>query len=204
MNKRQLKEIVVQQREELKKKDRGIERENLEEIGRYLKIPHVLIISGVRRSGKSTLLTQIMSEWYDCQFYYLNFEDERLISFSAEEDFELLYQVFLELYGEQKTFFFDEIQNVSGWERFVRRMYERDNKFVITGSNARLLSRELATHLTGRNLVTEIYPFSFREFLRLNKAEPGENFEYITEERAKIAKHLSSYIEDGGFPEYLI
>ena len=65
MNKRQLKEIVVQQREELKRKDRGIERENLEEIGRYLKIPHVLIISGVRRSGKSTLLTQIMSEWYD-------------------------------------------------------------------------------------------------------------------------------------------
>ena len=62
MNKRQLKEIVVQQREELKRKDRGIERENLEEIGRYLKIPHVLIISGVRRSGKSTLLTQIMSE----------------------------------------------------------------------------------------------------------------------------------------------
>ncbi len=177
MNKRQLKEIVVQQREELNRKDRGIKRENLEEIGRYLKIPHILIISGVRRSGKSTLLTQIMSEWFDCQFYYLNFEDERLISFSAEDDFDLLYQVFLELYGEQKTFFFDEIQNVSGWERFVRRMYERDNKFVITGSN--------------------------KEFLRFNGAEPGENFEYITEERAKIAKHLSSYIEDGGFPEYL-
>ncbi|NOQ33162.1 MAG: AAA family ATPase [Methanosarcinales archaeon] len=200
---RQLKEIVVQQREELKKKDMGIERENLEEIGRYLKIPHVLIISGVRRSGKSTLLTQIMSEWYDEQFYYLNFEDERLISFSAESDFDLLYQVFLELYGEQKTFFFDEIQNVSGWERFVRRMYERDNKFVITGSNARLLSRELATHLTGRHLAKEIYPFSFREFLRLNMAEPEENFEYIAEEKAKIAKHLAQYIEDGGFPEYL-
>lgn len=179
MNKRQLKEIVVQQREELKKKDRGIERENLGAIGRYLKIPHVLIISGVRRSGKSTLLTQIMSEWLDCQFYYLNFEDERLISFSAEEDFNLLYQVFLELYGEQKTFFFDEIQNVSGWERFVRRMYERGSKFIITGSNARLLSRELATHLTGRNLAKEIYPFSFKEFLRLKGAEPGENFEYI-------------------------
>jgi predicted AAA+ superfamily ATPase len=69
----------------------------------------------------------------------------------------------------------DEIQNVSGWERFVRRMYERDNKFVITGSNARLLSRELATHLTGRHLAKEIYPFSFREFLRLRGAEPGEN-----------------------------
>ncbi|MEA3324640.1 MAG: AAA family ATPase [Euryarchaeota archaeon] len=96
-----------------------------------------------------------------------------------------------------------EIQNVSGWERFVRRMYERDKKFVITGSNARLMSRELATHLTGRHLAKEIYPFSFKEFLRLNDAEPGENFEYITEERAKITKHLSQYVEDGGFPEYL-
>ena len=79
INKRQLKEIVVQQREDLKRKDRGIKRENLGEIGKYLKIPHVLIISGVRQSGKSTLLTPIMSEWFDEQFYYLNFEDGRLI-----------------------------------------------------------------------------------------------------------------------------
>jgi len=131
MNTRQLKEIVVQQREELKEKDRGIERESLGEIRKYLKIPHVVIISGVRRSGKSTLLTQIISEWFDEQFYYLNFEDERLISFSAEEDFDMLYQVFLELYGEQRTFFLDEIQNVQGWERFVRRIYERGFKFFI-------------------------------------------------------------------------
>lgn len=88
MNTRQLKEIVVQQREELKEKDRGIARESLEEIRKYLKIPHVVIISGVRRSGKSTLLTQIISQWFDEKFYYLNFEDERLISFSAEEDFD--------------------------------------------------------------------------------------------------------------------
>nr|CBH38632.1 hypothetical protein BSM_21090 [uncultured archaeon] len=97
----------------------------------YLKIPHVVIISGVRRSGKSTLLTQIISGWFDEQFYYLNFEDERLISFSAEEDFDMLYQVFLELYGEQRTFFLDEIQNVQGWGRFVRRIYERGFKFFI-------------------------------------------------------------------------
>ena len=83
MNKRQLKEIVVQQREELQEKDRGIKRESFGAIKRYLEIPHVLILSGVRRSGKSTLLTQILSQWFDEQFYYLNFEDERLISFSA-------------------------------------------------------------------------------------------------------------------------
>jgi predicted AAA+ superfamily ATPase len=203
MNKRQLKEIVVQQREELKEKDRGIERESLGEIRKYLKIPHVVIISGVRRSGKSTLLTQIMSEWFDEQFYYLNFEDERLISFSAEEDFDILYQVFLELYGEQRTFFLDEIQNVFGWERFVRRMHDRGFKFFITGSNARLLSRELATHLTGRHLMKEIYPFSFMEFLRFKKVELKENLEYLTEERVKIMKNCAQYVEDGGFPEYL-
>jgi len=203
MNTRQLKEIVVQQREELKEKDRGIERESLGEIRKYLKIPHVVIISGVRRSGKSTLLTQIISQWFDENFYYLNFEDERLISFSVEEDFNKLYQAFLELYGEQRTFFLDEIQNVRGWERFVRRMYERGFKFFITGSNARLLSRELATHLTGRHLMMEIYPFSFREFLRFKKIGLKENFEYITEEQVKIKKYLAQYIEDGGFPEYL-
>jgi hypothetical protein len=162
MDKKQLKEIVIQQRIEIEKKDRGIERDDLKEIERYLKIPHVLIISGVRRSGKSTLLTQIMSEWFDQDYYYISFEDERLISFCAQEDFDVLYQVFLELYGEKKTFFLDEIQNVSGWERFVRRMYEREFKFIITGSNAKLLSFELATHLTGRHLTKEIYPFSFR------------------------------------------
>ncbi len=90
MNTRQLKEIVVQQREELKEKDRGIERGSLGEIRTYLKIPHAVIISGVRRSGKSTLLTQIISQWFDEKFYYLNFEDERLISFSAEEDFDFV------------------------------------------------------------------------------------------------------------------
>ena len=203
MNTRQLKEIVVQQREEINEKDRGIAREGLDGIRTYLKIPHAVIISGVRWSGKSTLLTQIISRWFGEQFYYLNFEDERLISFSAEEDFERLYQVFLELFGAQRTFFLDEIQNVPGWERFVRRMYERGFKFFITGSNARLLSRELATHLTGRHLMKEIYPFSFREFLRFKKIELKENFEYRTEERVKIITALSQYIEDGGFPEYL-
>ncbi len=76
-------------------------------------------------------------------------------------------------------------------------------KFFITGSNARLLSRELATHLTGRHLMKEIYPFSFREFLRFKKIGLKENFEYITEEQVKIKKNLAQYIEDGGFPEYL-
>lgn len=203
INKRLLKEIVVQQRVDLLKKDKGLERGSLGDVEKYLKLPHILIISGVRRSGKSTLLTQIISKHFDDNFYYLNFEDERLISFSAEEDFDNLYQIFLELYGNQKTFFFDEVQNISGWERFVRRMYDKNFKFFITGSNARLLSKELATHLTGRHLMIELYPFSFREFLKFKKIEVKQNFEYLPEEKAKLKRNLFQYLKKGGFPEYL-
>ncbi|VVB93601.1 AAA domain protein [uncultured archaeon] len=203
MNLRLLKEIVVQQKTELGKKEKGLERDSLREIEKYLKLPHAVVIIGVRRCGKSTLLTQIMAKHFREDFYYLNFEDERLIQFSATDDFNNLYQVYLELYGKYKTFFFDEIQNIEGWERFVRRMSDSGFKFFITGSNAKLLGRELATHLTGRHLTREIYPFSFTEFLGFNDVTVGKNLEYLTEERAMIKKALFQYIENGGFPEYL-
>ncbi len=203
MNIRILKEIIVQQKTELDRKERGLERDSLKDIEKYLKLPHAVVIIGVRRSGKSTLLTQIITKHFKEDYYYLNFEDERLIQFSARDDFDTLYQAYLELYGRHETFFFDEIQNIDGWERFVRRMSDIGFKFFITGSNARLLSRELATHLTGRHLTSEIYPFSFMEFLEFNKTKLENNFEYMAEERAKIKKFLFDYIEDGGFPEYL-
>ena len=203
MNTRQLKEIIFQQKTELEKKDRGIERKSLAHIEKYLKLPHAVVITGVRRCGKSTILAQIMSKHMKDDYYYLNFEDERLIQFSAADDFDSLYQSFLELYGKHQTFFFDEIQNIQGWERFVSRMIDSGFKFFITGSNARLLSRELATHLTGRHMTVEIYPFSFREFLDFNKVNLEKNMEYLTEERANIKTWLVKYIRDGGFPEYL-
>jgi predicted AAA+ superfamily ATPase len=203
MNIRQLKEIIFQQKTEIEKKDRGIERKALAHIEKYLKLPHAVVITGVRRCGKSTILSQIMAKHMKDDYYYLNFEDERLIQFSAAHDFDSLYQSFLELYGKHQTFFFDEIQNIQGWERFVSRMIDSGFKFFITGSNARLLSRELATHLTGRHMTVEIYPFSFREFLDLNKVSIEKNMEYLTEERANIKNWLIKYIQDGGFPEYL-
>jgi predicted AAA+ superfamily ATPase len=203
MNIQQLKEIIFQQKTELEKKDRGIERKALAHIEKYLKLPHAVVITGVRRCGKSTILSQIMSKHMKDDYYYLNFEDERLIQFSAADDFDPLYQSFLELYGKHQTFFFDEIQNIQGWERFISRMIDSGFKFFITGSNARLLSRELATHLTGRHMTVEIYPFSFREFLDFNKVSLEKNMEYLTEERANIKTWLIKYIQDGGFPEYL-
>lgn len=79
----------------------------------------------------------------------MNFDDERLIQFKAD-DFQTLYETFIELFGEQKTFYFDEIQNIAGWERFVKRLYDAGNKVFITGGNTNMLSKELGTHLTGR------------------------------------------------------
>jgi predicted AAA+ superfamily ATPase len=119
----------------------------------------ILVISGVRRCGKSTLLHEIRSKSTEHD-YYFNFDDERLIDF-AVDDFQKLYEAFLELFGSQSTFYFDEIQNTYGWERFVRRLHDYNNKIYITGSNASMLSKELGTHLTGRFSRMELFPFSF-------------------------------------------
>src|SRR5690606_2899970 len=117
----------------------------------------------IRRCGKSTLLQQIRSRQTE-KDYYLNFDDERLVSFKVE-DFQVLIEVFHELFGEQKTYYFDEIQNIDQWERFIRRLHDMGNKVYVTGSNARMLSRELGTHLTGRYRSMELYPFSYKEFV---------------------------------------
>lgn len=90
-----------------------------------------------------------------------NFDDERLVNFTVA-DFQTLQECFFELFGEQHTYYFDEIQNVKGWETFVRRLYNEGNKVIVTGSNARMLSRELGTHLTGRYIAVEIFPFPFK------------------------------------------
>jgi predicted AAA+ superfamily ATPase len=198
-----LKEIIREQKAVFEVEDsKGfVEREALKKVSEFLKLPHTLVISGLRRSGKSTLLKQIHKNFYGNEpVYYFNFEDERLIDFEVE-DFNLLYETFIELFGKSQVFFFDEIQNVEGWEHFVRRMYDRGFKFIITGSNSSLLSRELGTKLTGRYVGLELYPFSFLEFLKFK----GISFskEPLTEERGLIKGAFNEYLEKGGIPEYL-
>lgn len=198
-----LKEIIREQKAvfEAEGPEGLVEREALKKVSEFLKLPHALVISGLRRSGKSTLLKQIRKNFYmNKPVYYFNFEDERLIGFEAE-DFNLLYETFIELFGKSQVFFFDEIQNVGGWERFVRRMYERGFKFIITGSNSSLLSRELGTRLTGRYVGLELYPFSFPEFLKFKGVPFPE--EPLTEERGLIKNAFNEYLEKGGIPEYL-
>lgn len=163
--------------------------------------PEVLVISGIRRCGKSVLLQQIRSQQTE-QDYYMNFDDERLINFKVD-DFQTLYEAFIELFGEQKTFYFDEIQNIPGWERFVRRLHDSGCKVFVTGSNANMLSRELGTHLTGRYCQIELYPFSFPEFLKIKEVYPQQKDFYTTTGKSMLKRYFDEYVKTGGFPRYI-
>jgi len=180
-----LRSVIKLQGKELDKIDFGIERNVLKNID--TKLPLVIILSGIRRCGKSTVLKQIIKNTDN--FYYFNFEDQRVFGFETG-DFEKLDEVFHEEFGECDIYFFDEIQNVEGWERFVRRMQDSGKRFVITGSNASLLSKELGTKLTGRHITHELFPFSYTEMLRL-----------MSKKRSLLS--FESYMKTGGFPEYL-
>lgn len=197
-----LKEIILEQRQTQESIDPGIKRERLDQVQGYFALPHTVVISGIRRSGKSTLLSQVIRNHFKDDYYYFNFEDERLINFQPE-DFNALYEILIELYGERRTFFLDEIQNVSQWEVFVRRMQDAGCKFFITGSNASLLSKELGTKLTGRTVVSRLYPFSFREFLDFKGYVLSKNALSLTKERAVLKKYFNEYLKGGGMPEYV-
>ena len=198
MERTELKEIIINQNNREEQKDL-VDREIFSKVESYVKNDFIIIISGIRRCGKSTLLAQIRKKHSG---YYLNFDDERLINFKVE-DFKLLEELLIELYGEKKIFYFDEIQNIPMWERFVRRLHDERKKVFITGSNASLLSKELGTHLTGRHIMLQMFPFSFKEFLTLKKYEVNKNSVYLSVSRAKIKNYFENYFINGGFPEYL-
>ncbi len=200
MTKERLKTIIVEQGRDISKK-KFVERERLSAIRSSLQDGFVKVFVGIRRTGKSTLLEIVRRENVQKDFY-LNFDDERLIDFRVE-DFGLLEECFIELFGEQNLFYFDEIQNVQGWERFVRRLHNEGKKVFVTGSNATLLSKELGTRLTGRSLMFEILPFSFGEFLALHKFTLKKNDIYLEEIRRKLRFYFGEYVQKGGFPEYL-
>lgn len=143
------------------------------------------VITGIRRSGKSSLMRQLIDEFAP-NFSYLNFEDPRIFDFTVD-DFSKLDEI---LDSSGSPYFFDEIQNVKGWEVYIRQLHDRGQKVFITGSNASLLSRELGTRLTGRYLAYEIFPFSYSEFLEYNAWDDS-------------AENFQNYLDLGGFPEFL-
>lgn len=201
MNKQELREIVSDQHHQKLTpfNDGLIQRDALAKVQYYLKSKQILVISGIRRCGKSTLMQQIRQQTPNSD-YYLNFDDERLIHFTVE-DFQKLVEVFIELYGEQHNYYFDEIQNIPAWERFVRRLHDAGKQVIVTGSNASMLSQELGTHLTGRHYQLQLYPFSFKEYLRYKKIDAEDKLS--TTAKITLQKAMMSYIETGGMPGYL-
>jgi predicted AAA+ superfamily ATPase len=202
MDRSLLKQIILEQKRDLQAKTNGVKRHRLSEIEPLISLPHIVIIMGIRRVGKSTLLRQILKKLYRDDLYYLDFEDERLIDFTAK-DFNTLYETFIELYGLKTVFFLDEIQNVPDWELFVRRLHREKNKLFLTGSNAILLSSELSTKLTGRHVVIELLPFSFKEYLKISGISIHKDSLMITQDRALLKRSFNTYLEEGGMPEYL-
>lgn len=199
----EIRTLLIEQREEILNLELGIEREKLLEISKYKDTPFPVVISGLRRAGKSTLLSQLVYKFYPGKkYFYVNFEDDRFLDFTVS-DFTKLHELLIELFGNHKTFLFDEIQDIAGWEVFVNRMIRAGYKFYITGSNASLLSKELGTKLTGRYLPVELFPFSFGEYLRFKKISMPDLTRLTTVQRGKLRNTLVEYQTKGGIPQAL-
>ena len=177
-----LETCVVDQRHHIMQTDLGVERDSLEKI--ILRIEFITIITGIRRSGKSTLMHQLIHQ-LDQDFAYFHFEDPRIFGFSVD-DFPKLEEVL----GDTSYYFFDEIQNVPQWELFVRKLHDQGKVICITGSNASLLSKELGTRLTGRNITKELFPFNYNEYC---------TFYSYKQDSDSAAK----FMNDGGIPLFL-
>ncbi len=178
-----IEQILGSQKERLNKMESGLARD----FSGYSNLTsHALIVTGIRRCGKSTLLQQINNKLEE-KSIYLNFEDPRLAGFDLS-DFNRLH----EIAEEKKTtaYFFDEIQLIDKWESFVRFRLDEGYRIFLTGSNATMLSKELGTKLTGRHISKELFPFSYHEYLMFTGQHAGE-------------ESSVEYLTSGGFPEYL-
>lgn len=194
-----VKSVVAEQEGEMIekfKRENIIERENQNAVADYLKPNIALIITGLRRTGKSVFSFSILK---GKKYGYINFEDERLSNLNVNEMNRVLEAIY-SLKGNVETFLFDEIQNIYGWEKFISRLVP-NHRIIITGSNATLMSRELATYLTGRHLDFTLFPFSFREYLYFKNFTPEKQDIYITSSIAKIKEYLNEYMKIGGIPE---
>jgi predicted AAA+ superfamily ATPase len=181
-----LEEILIFQKNKIENSDLGHQRDLLSELNQKLD-SHALIISGIRRCGKSTLLHQYISKSIRDGYIYLNFDSAKLYAFEIN-DFQLIDEIVVE--KNVNYLIFDEIQIIEGWEIYVRQKLDEGYKVLITGSNASLLSKELGTKLTGRHITKELFPFSFKEF-------------YSFKSIAASVESFSTYLQVGGLPAYL-
>ena len=207
MEQTRLRQIILDQQEEFFSSEEELVYRDIS-LEFFLKGNEVVIVSGIRRCGKSTLL-KLIAQGLEGKNLFLDFDDIRLTDFSLD-NFQDVENLAFELLGSvDVTYFFDEIQNVPGWERWVNNLYAKGRKIFITGSNSRLLSSEISTFLTGRNKVLWLHPFSFREFLRLKADEDvglvveegvGSLRKLTTDQRNRLFRLFLKYFETGGFP----
>ncbi|PWR76057.1 ATP-binding protein [Methanospirillum stamsii] len=205
MDKGQLLDVILQQQEIFKEIPKDIINREIDP-EKYMRGKEIVIITGIRRSGKSTVLRLIAKKYQDNNenILFINFEDIRLTDINIE-NYQDIENIAIELFSTQKKtiFFFDEIQYAPAWERWLNNLHFKGYKVFVTGSNANILGREIATSLTGRNVVLDFYPFNFREYLRLKEIDiPPENL-LTSKKSAEILHFFKIYLEYGGFPEVL-
>ena len=191
------KQIVAEQKEEIQVYHRlgWVPRKQEQAVEIHSRLAQ--IITGVRRSGKSTLAHRVLK---GTNYAYVNFDDERLAMLETDSLNQLLEALYA-VYGEFSHLLLDEIQNIEHWHLFVNRLLRNDIKIVLTGSNSKLLSREMASHLTGRYSIIELFPFSFHEFLNAK----GEKWQGTgtAKEKGLLFGYYKEYTEKGGFPEII-
>ena len=197
INEKIILQVLLEQKEEVEilKKRKFIQRkeERLFEFASSL----AQVVIGVRRSGKSTLCHKILND-KKIRYAYVNFDDDRLANIKTEDLNNVLSCIY-QIYGTDISYIFlDEIQNVDGWYLFVNRLLRINMHLFVTGSNAKLLSGELATHLTGRYNEIRLYPFSFEEYCLFHNIDTQE---MTTKSLASIKIAFADYINNGGFPE---
>ncbi|MBP9760309.1 MAG: ATP-binding protein [Candidatus Pacebacteria bacterium] len=174
-----------------------IERTKEKDAQKWVSSDLIKVILGPRRAGKSVFALMLLR---NSSFAYFNFDDESIQGEKTIDLDELMTELKV-VYGETPYLLFDEIQNLPNWELFVNRLHRAGYNLVLTGSNASLLSKELATHLTGRHVPIEILPFSFREFLKARQYEVSLDTLALPEEKAILFGHLQQYMVGGGYPE---
>jgi len=195
-----IKNIIYQQREERDSllKHHYIMRTDVSVNAEYLSSGLIKLITGPRRAGKSVLSLQMLE---GRNFAYLNFDDDQLLKHFDENK---VIQSLNEIYPGYEYLLLDEIQNLPSWELWVSKLYRRGTNLVITGSNARLLSHEMATSLTGRYVQIEVFPFSLAEVLSCKGISVSENASHAPPETGSILGHLNNYLQYGGFPEIVL
>src|SRR3990167_10208617 len=160
----------------------------------------IKVVLGPRRAGKSVFSLMLLK---DRSFMYFNFDDEVLSSAGGIATDDLMKELHA-AYGKIKTILFDEIQNLQAWELFVNRLHREGYNLVLTSSNARLFSMELATHLTGRHMPIELLPFDFKEFLKGKKFEIDPAYKSLPEKHGQLLNLFDQYLSKGGFPEVVV